>query len=82
MGWWLERMPEDFVDGGFTLHQHSLPCCGVKRTLDQLRYDWPQGFARFAFEVMNANIGGLDEGQTSEFEHVLGTRLRKIFRHI
>jgi hypothetical protein len=28
------------------------PCCGTHTTLNDLVYDWPQGFARWRVEVM------------------------------
>lgn len=78
--WWQERMAEDYAEG-FTLSVYSTPCCNAKRTLHELVCDWPQGFGRFAIKAMNANIGVLDEAYKHEFEAILGTRLRVIYRH-
>jgi hypothetical protein len=41
-----------------------------------------QGFARFALEAMNANIGELAEQRPQELEEILATRLRVIYRHL
>lgn len=80
--WWQDRMDADYVDGGFTLRQYSTPCCNVTHSLDQLIYEWPQGFARFAVDALNPNIGELSDRQKSEFEEILGTRLRVIYQYI
>ena len=75
-------MDDDYVDGGFTLGCYPTPCCGVKLSLDQLCYEWPQGFARFAIAVMNPNIGKINDNQKVEFEEILGVSLRVIYQHL
>jgi hypothetical protein len=79
--WWKERMDDDH-ENGFTLSPYSTPCCGSQHTLHDLKYEWPQGFGRFALEAMNANIGKLDEVRRKELEDVLATELRVIYRHL
>lgn len=80
--WWQDRMDDDYVDGGFQLRKYLTPCCNVEHSLDQLIYEWPQGFARFALDAMNPNIGRLTDQHKTEFEEILGTRLRVIYQHI
>ena len=80
--WWQDRMDDDYVDGGFKLRQYSTPCCNATHSLEQLVYEWPQGFARFAVDAMNPNIGKLNNQHKTEFEQILGTRLRVIYQHI
>ena len=79
--WWKERMDDDH-DNGFTLSSYSTPCCGRQYTLHELKYEWPQGFGRFALEAMNPNIGRLDEERRQELEDVLATKLRVIYCHL
>src|SRR4029079_15834676 len=81
--WWHEKLDLDSDTGSaFVLTRHSTPCCGSSHTLHELVYDWPCGFGRFAFEVMNAGIGKLDDKYKKEFEDILGCQLRIIYRHI
>ncbi len=80
-GWWKERMNDDHEDG-FKLSSYRSPCCGEQHTLHDLKYEWPQGFGRFALEAMNANIGELDEQRRQELERILATKLRVIYRHL
>ena len=61
--WWGEQMDEDYVNNGFGLAAYATPCCGARHRLHDLIYDWPEGFGRFAIEVMNPGIGKLDESQ-------------------
>jgi len=81
VAWWQERMDEDH-DNGFKLAAYATPCCGKKTTLNELVYDWPQAFGRFAIDAMNSNMGKLDDVHKQEFEKILGTKLRVIYQHI
>jgi hypothetical protein len=80
LAWWQDRMDEDH-DDGFKLAAYATPCCGRKSTLNEFVYEWPQGFARFALDAMNANIGQLDDKYKREFENILGIKLRIIYQH-
>lgn len=79
--WWQERMEEDH-DDGFQLAAYATPCCERKVTLNELVYEWPQAFGRFAIDAMNPDIGKLDDSYKQEFENILGTKLRVIYQHI
>lgn len=50
--WWQERMSTAFNDGFMNLAIRT-PCCDVTSSLNDLMYDWPQGFAQWRLEVMN-----------------------------
>lgn len=80
--WWQDRLDDDSGDEGFKLARYSAPCCNAKHTLHNLIYEWPQGFGRFALDAMNPNIGKLDDEYKTEFEEILGTKLRIIYQHI
>jgi len=75
-------LPASASGDGFKLATYATPCCGKKHTLHELVYDWPQGFARFAVDAMNPDIGKLEERHKREFEIILGTKLRVIYQHI
>lgn len=81
MVWWEGRMADDH-NGGFKLDKYQTSCCGAAHTLDELIYDWPRAFGRFALDVMNPNIGKLNELQQNLLEQILGTRVRIIYQHI
>jgi len=59
----------------------TLPCCGAGSHLEELRYEWPQGFARFVLEARNANIGGPTDVDDQEVAGLLGTPVRRILAH-
>lgn len=83
--WWQDRLDDDALGDGFKLAQYSTPCCNAKHNLNELIYDWHQGFARFALEVMNPDIANLEEFSDrykTEFEEILGTRICIICRRI
>jgi len=80
--WWQERLDDDYTDDGFRLAEYTTPCCSALCTLHGLIYEWPQGLGQFSLEAMNPHIGELDERQKGEFEELLGTPLRVIYRHL
>ena len=80
--WWQDRVDDDHDGRGFLLGTYAAECCGSAVRLNELRYEWPQAFARFGIDAMNPNIGELGSGQISEFEAILGTPLRAIHQHI
>lgn len=55
------------------------PCCGARVSLNDLVYDWPQGFARFALEVMNPGVESVD---ASRIAQVVGHPLRLVWAHV
>jgi len=79
--WWQLRMEQDYSDG-FMLGEFRTPCCTKPVTLNDLIYEWPQGFARFALDAMNPRFGMLDEKYKEELERILGTNLRVIYQHL
>jgi hypothetical protein len=81
MDWWQEQMDEE-VEAGFPIRNISLSCCGHSSSLQTLRYDWPQGFARFSVEAMNPGIPDLSEEQLAEFEQTLGCPVRKVLQRL
>lgn len=80
IGAWLEALERarlaEFRDLGIVM-----PCCGARSSLNELRLEWPAGFARFVLEAMNPNIPDLSDRQHARLEQILGTRLRKIWAH-
>ena len=81
MDWWQDLMDEE-SEAGFPIRNVSLPCCDRSGSLQTLRYDWPQGFARFSVEAMNPGISDLSEEQLAEFGSTLGCPVRKILQHL
>jgi hypothetical protein len=79
--WWQDWMSEE-ADADFPLRPTALPCCGAKYNLNELNYDWPQGFAIFSLQAMNPCLPDLTSEQIKQFENLLGCMLRKILRHI
>jgi hypothetical protein len=59
-----------------------MPCCATGVDLNELVYDWPQGFARFSLSAMNPNVENLNADQEAQLADVLGTSLRRIWTHI
>jgi hypothetical protein len=79
---WAERMDEDHLEGGFKLKPIQLPCGHVAGSLNELRYDFDQGFSRFLLGAMNPNVALLATEQIAHFEMLLGCPVKVIYRHI
>jgi len=77
---WQDLMDADSSDeGGFRLESVPMPCCGRSSTLNELKYEWPQAFSRFA--VVTADPGGkVADDLLAKLESVLGCRLRVIYQ--
>jgi hypothetical protein len=79
--WWQDAMDEASACGFATL-EVVVPCCHTETTLNDLRYEWPAGFARFVAEVRNP---GREEALTDEeirqLEQILGCALRQVLAH-
>ena len=78
--WW-----GDAVNEAWKSHFENLsvvtPCCRNAASLNDLNYEMPMAFGRFALELFNprTNIG--DE-QRKHLEQVLGTPLRAVWCHL
>ena len=79
--WWSGAMDaaarSEFSDLGIVT-----PCCHKNTSLNDLVYDFPQGFARFRLQAINPHIPGLEGIQLSALEQALGCNLRVIWQHL
>lgn len=82
MDWWVGTMDADFVDEGFRLAHYALPCCGRESNLNDLQYDWPQAFGRFAITVMNPDVAEVPRALLSTIESQLACTITVIRQHI
>jgi len=82
VGTWQEWMSADYdEDGGFGLVPVPLPCCGRAATLDELDYEAPQAFSRFALTAKNF-AGHPPPDLIAQLETALGCRLRVVHQHL
>jgi hypothetical protein len=58
------------------------PCCGAATTLNDLNYDWPQGFARWWLQALNPRRGKLEPDELAKLASALGVRLREVWTHV
>jgi hypothetical protein len=81
VGWWFHLL-EERGETGFADMVVRVPCCGAEVGLNDLRYDWPCGFARFELEVWNPNRDWLTDAELAEIAAALGSEVRQVFAHI
>ena len=75
--WWKEAMNNALAKEFFELNVIVL-CCNSMMSLNELKYEWPAGFACFSIQITNPNRD-LSHEELHAIEVVLGTRLKKIW---
>src|SRR5947208_3304096 len=75
--WWRNSMDAAYRSA-FRHLETTTPCCGNDVSLNDLRYEWPAGFARLVLEAWNPRVTRLDGDELSELEEALGASLRTI----
>ncbi|MCX6022738.1 MAG: hypothetical protein NTZ05_13625 [Chloroflexi bacterium] len=78
--WWPGAMDQAYASS-FSDLTVTLPCCGGASSLNDLQYDWPQGFSRFVLQVRNPNRPTFDATELALIASVLGCQLRMIWTH-
>ena len=76
MDWWSEKMSQAY-ETKFTQLTVETPCCHSDLSLNDLLYEWPCGFSRFALVARNPKQA-LSQEQISELTRILGDNLRVI----
>ena len=79
--WWSAAISKA-NESAFTNLNVVTPCCQSRTSLNDLNYNWAQGFARFVLQVRNPGISTLDKSVLSELEIILGCKLRVIWVHL
>jgi hypothetical protein len=79
--WWQAAMAEAF-ESRFRELDVIMPCCGRGTTLNDLSYDWPQGFARWTVTARNPGRTQLNNDELAAIEQASGHSLRQIWTHI
>ena len=79
--WWQDRMGDEF-DSGCLLKPVIMPCCKAEKSLNELIYDAPQGFGRFALEAMNPGLFEIKKDEIQQLEAILDCDLRQILQHV
>lgn len=80
MNWVFEAIDAAY-ETRFTVLDVRMPCCGARSSLNDLRFDWPCGFARFVLQARNPGVADLTAAQIGKLEDVLGCALRLIWAH-
>lgn len=80
--WWMQAMDVAYDANHFADLSVTLPCCGATASLNDLKYHYPQGFARFILSALEPNIVDLEDWQVRELEGLLGCTLRKVWARV
>lgn len=75
--WWQDRMDDDFDGAVFKqFARFRTRCCGAETDLNGLRYNLPQGFARFVLSCREPGLADYPEAVIHELERLLRCELR------
>ncbi len=77
LDWWARQM-DAAHEGAFTDLSVRVPCCGNDSSLNDLRYEMPQGFARFTLSIREPGRD-LAAAELRELEQLLGLALRVVW---
>lgn len=77
--WWTEAMTTA-SSAKFRDLVVTTPCCNSRVSLNDLKYEWPAGFARFVIEVQDP-ADDLQSGEIMALEEIVGCKLRTIWAH-
>lgn len=77
--WWQKSTDTSYRNGNQNLNVTVL-CCNSTISLNDLKYDWPAGFARFRYEISDPERN-FELEELHELENVLKTNLRIIWAH-
>ena len=78
--WWGQAMNAAY-EHSFENLSVTLPCCGRKSSLNDLRYDFPCGFSIVEFSILNPR-NELKKDCFDALQELLGTSVREIHAHI
>jgi hypothetical protein len=77
--WWGQAM-DRAAQNRFLDLSVLTPCCGCVTSLNDIRYYWPAGFARFCITISNPP-SYIDGSTLESLNNVLDTTLRQIWVH-
>ena len=78
MDWWIGAM-DRAADRGFTDLATEVSCCGARVSLNDLDYDWPQGFTRWRIRVLEPNRLQLERAEIQTLAATLDHPIRVIY---
>jgi hypothetical protein len=79
LAWWGQAM-DRAAQNRFVDLSVRMPCCGCAASLNDIRYHWPAGFARFCITISNPP-SNIDGATLQSLNEVLVTTLRQIWVH-
>ena len=80
LSWWGKEMDKAY-NNYFASLDVCLPCCKKESSLNDLKYDFPCGFACSVVEVLNPS-GEITEGLQEQIREIIGSPIRMIYVHI
>lgn len=81
--WWDAAMDEEAGENGLfaRLGEKLLPCCGRRASLNDIRYDYPCGFACTEWIVLNPRVQ-LEQCHIETIERLVGMHIKVIYSRI
>jgi hypothetical protein len=82
IGDWQQLMDGDYdgASGFFRMAPVAAPCCGHRGTLNELIYDWPMGFSRFAISVRSPGRTALNVDEVTQLGQLVGSPVMLFYR--
>jgi hypothetical protein len=74
---WLGTLYEG---NGLRLAVVELPCCGTRAHPNEVRFEWPCGFARFQIAARDPSVAQLSGEQLHQIASALGLPVRQVLQ--
>ncbi len=78
---WAAWMEEAYASA-FRQRTVVVPCCGLREDLNDLRYQWPAGFAQFVIEIGPRTERFLAAAEIGQLEESLGCSIRQVMTRV
>ena len=81
-GWWQEEMCKA-SETGFNMLKINTPCCNKESSLNEIEYNFPQGFALYAIKIEDFDMDKFPINETllSGLENITGMKWKIVFSH-
>lgn len=81
VAWWAAKMQHG-SETSFSDLTVEMACCRSVLSLNDIRYDWPQGFCRWALDARSPGRGKLTDAELAALAAGVGHELREVWTRL
>jgi hypothetical protein len=81
LAWFFDETSRKYEANKLMDLQVKMPCCGASSSLNELKFDWPAGFASASIDVLIPDRDWLSDSELAQVSQALGHPVRQILAH-